>query len=99
VYVGIDEDIRSGHSKDAVPGSHMTDLPGGRDWMIRAHLSPTPKGDVLHLLGKKEREKEHKAEIAGYEARLLKGAESKALNYDDGEMDAYHSYGGSTARL
>ena len=98
VYVGIDENVKSSHSQNAVPGSHMTPVKGNADWMIRAHLKQKAEGEVLHLLSNVEREKQRLAEIAEREARLLKGTQSAILKHDDGEMGKYQSYGGSTAQ-
>ncbi|MFC1596854.1 hypothetical protein ACFL5Q_02800 [Planctomycetota bacterium] len=98
VYVGIDENVKKSHSRNAVPGSHMEPVKGNADWMVRAHLKQTAEGEVLHLLSKEEREQKRQAEIAEREARLLKGAQSAILKHDDGEMDKHHSYGGSTAQ-
>jgi len=98
VYVGIDQNVEKSHSKNAVPGSHMKPAMGNADWMIRAHLTRAAKGQVLQLLSKKEREEKSQAAIVERDARLLKGAKSAVLKHDDGEMDKYHSYGGSTAQ-
>ncbi|MAF10720.1 hypothetical protein CMK11_09730 [Candidatus Poribacteria bacterium] len=40
VYVGYDEDATQTHSKRALPGSHVADVKGKIDWMIRAVVTP-----------------------------------------------------------
>ncbi len=40
VYVGSDDSVTESHSKRALPGSHVGDVDGGFDWMIRAVLAP-----------------------------------------------------------
>lgn len=99
VYVGIDKNVEQTHSKNAVPGSHVEELAATADWMIRVHLSGKIKGEPLHLLSKEQREAKLRSELAESEARLLKGARSKVLAYDDGEMDNFFSYGGATAEV
>jgi len=42
VYVGFDENITESHSKNALPSSHLEDVSGKFDWMIRAVLSSHP---------------------------------------------------------
>jgi len=42
VYVGFDENITESHSKRALPSSHLADIKGKFDWMIRAVLSGHP---------------------------------------------------------
>jgi len=44
VYVGVDENITESHSKNALPSSHLEDIRGKFDWMIRAVLSGNPGG-------------------------------------------------------
>ena len=97
VFVGIDKNGSESCSKDAVPESHSADIEKNENWMIRAHLSPKAEGAVLSLLSKEGREKQKESERAERDARLLNGAKSVVLKHDGGKMDAYHSYGGSTA--
>ena len=40
VYVGYDESVTESHSKRALPGSHVGDVQGAFDWMIRAVVAP-----------------------------------------------------------
>ena len=64
VYVGMDENVEESHSKDAVPGEHISDMPKKADWMIRAHVTPIATGKPLQLLGKNEQEKSREIETA-----------------------------------
>ena len=54
--MGMDEDVEESHSKQAVPGSHMEDMPTHADWMIRAHVTPLVRGKFLKLDGEEEEE-------------------------------------------
>ncbi len=99
VYVGVDENVVQSHSKNAVPENHIQDLRQKGDWMIRAEVSRTPKGKILELQSKPEREMDQQAVIAAQESRLLKGAQSRILAYDDGKMNKFQSYGGSGAQI
>lgn len=40
VYVGYDESVTRSHSKRALPGSHVGEVQGAFDWMIRASITP-----------------------------------------------------------
>jgi len=40
VYVYYDSDVGRSHSRVALPYSHVADVQGTFDWMIRAHLAP-----------------------------------------------------------
>jgi len=44
VYVGIDESVIESHSKNALPSSHLEDVRGKFDWMLRAVLSGNTGG-------------------------------------------------------
>ncbi len=39
VYVGYDESVSQSHSKRALPGSHIGEVQGEFDWMIRASVT------------------------------------------------------------
>ena len=39
VYVGCDESVAQSHSKRALPGSHIGEVQGEFDWMIRASVT------------------------------------------------------------
>ncbi len=45
VYVGYDEGVAESHSKRALPGSHLEDVKGTFDWMIRLVLTSEPSGE------------------------------------------------------
>ena len=98
VYVGMDENVEASHSKDAVPGDHISDMPKKADWMIRAHITPFATGKPMQLLGKNEQEKARESTVADSDAKLLKGAKSVVLKYDNGKMDKFQSLGGSGAQ-
>ncbi len=98
VYVGVDENVDQSHSKQAVPGDHIDDMPKKADWMIRAHVTPFAAGKALQLLGTNEQEKAQESAVADRDAKLLKGANSTILKYDNGKMDHHVSLNGSVAQ-
>ena len=98
MYVGIDKSVKESHSRDAVPGSHLGEVEQGAEWMIRAHLTRKPHGTVVELLDRQQREKNRQGQLAGPEARRLKGANAVVLKHDGGKMDKHMSYGGPTAQ-
>jgi len=40
VYVYYDGDVGRSHSRNALPYSHVADVQGTFDWMIRARVTP-----------------------------------------------------------
>jgi tetratricopeptide (TPR) repeat protein len=98
VYVGMDENVAESHSKEAVPGDHISEMPKKADWMIRAHITPFASGKPLQLAGKKEQDKSQESAVADSDVRLLKGAKSTVLKYDNGKMDKHQSFGGEVAQ-
>ena len=98
VYVGMDENVEESHSKEAVPGDHIENLPKKADWMIRADVTPFASGKPMQLLGKNEQEKSRESSVADSDAKLLKGAKSVVLKHDNGKMDNFQSLGGSAAQ-
>jgi hypothetical protein len=67
VFVGMDENVEESHSKEAVPGDHINDMPKKADWMIRAHITPFASGKPMQLLGKNEQENVQEPTIADRE--------------------------------
>jgi hypothetical protein len=98
VFVGYDESVAESHSKQAVPDSHCEDVEKPYDWMIRTHLTQTPEGEALELLDAAGRAEAQQKVLAAEEEGLLKGSTAHVLQYDDGEMDGFQSYGGPTAQ-
>lgn len=98
VYVGMDKNGKEARSRSAVPDVHSKPLDATTNWMIRAHLTRTAAGETTKLLTPEQREQKRQAEVAAAEAKLLKGAKSLLLKHDNGRMDNYQSYGGSTAQ-
>ncbi|MGO8745910.1 MAG: hypothetical protein ACLQNE_07955 [Thermoguttaceae bacterium] len=98
VYVGIDNDVKQSHSRDAVPGSHLGETFEEGEWMIRAHLTQKPQGAVQELLDEQQREKNKQEALATREMRLLKGAKATVLKHDTGTMEQHQSYGGPSAQ-
>ncbi len=43
VYVAYDESVKHSHSRLALPYTHVSDVEGKYDWMIRAHLRKMPE--------------------------------------------------------
>jgi Tol biopolymer transport system component len=43
VYVAYDESVEHSHSRSALPYTHVFDVEGKYDWMIRAHLRKMPE--------------------------------------------------------
>jgi RNA polymerase sigma-70 factor (ECF subfamily) len=56
VFVGMDENVEVSHSKNAVPGDHISDMSKKADWMIRAHVTPYASPKPLQLAGLNDQE-------------------------------------------
>jgi hypothetical protein len=94
VYVGFDENVTESHSKNALPSSHLEDVGGKFDWMIRAVLSGrSSDAEKLHLTTGKDEVEEMESqppETEGVAAEFSEGeklggykrSEHLVINYD-----------------